>query len=218
MLTESVETYLITIFLLTETAPRAKTGKIASRLGVHLSSVSEMLRRLEKTGYVIHETHRGTALTEYGQQIALNLIRKQRLLETFLFQMAKYALSEVHEEAQKMRHVISDRLADSLDAMLGYPQTDPHGHPIPSADGAMVSLDLLSLSDAAAGETAVIRRLDDRDSAKLQYLSELGLLPDMQVEVVEIAPFQGPVTVKINNETVVIANELAQKIGVEVGK
>lgn len=218
MLTESVEMYLLTIYRLTENAPRAKTSQIAAVMDVRMSSVSEMLTRLNEAGYVIHEGYKGAKLTPSGQGIALDRLRKHRLLETFLAQMAGYAIDEVHEEACRLEHVISDRLADSLEKLLGYPPVDPHGHPIPAADGLVTAVTNQPLSAARVGQTAVIRRVEDQNGEKLRYLRITGLVPGVWVKVLEKAPLQGPITISFHNKTTSIAYDVAQEIGVEIGQ
>ncbi|PID86039.1 MAG: DtxR family iron (metal) dependent repressor [Chloroflexi bacterium] len=218
MLTESVEMYLLTIYRLTEDASWAKTGQIASALAVSSSTVSGMLNRLEADGLVHWEWRKGAILTKSGQQIALNRLRKQRLLKTFLVNLAGYQIDEVHEEACRLEHVISDRLADSLEQMLGFPQVDSLGQPIPAADGTVPPVEFISLATVRAGKTAVIRQIDDHEQDKFQYLCSLGLVPGTQIQVKEIAPMNGPMTLttKGSDAKIYIASELTQKIKVEI--
>lgn len=210
--------YLLTIWRLTEREPWAKTGQIAETLDVRLSSVSEMLGRLEKAGYIVYKKRGGASLTAKGRQITLNRLRKHRLLEKFLVDMAGYQISEVHEEACRLEHVISDRFADSLDKMLGYPQLDPHGHPIPAADGTVVAVGFTPLSEVQVGKTAVVSLVDDKNDEKLRYLCDLGLVPGTLVQIVEVSPLQGPITVHANDTTIPISYGLAQEIGVEIAR
>ena len=214
MQTESTEMYLITVYRLTRQTPRASTKDIATLLRISQPSVSEQLKRLTKQGYLNYQWREGATLTEKGERIAINVLRKHRLIETFLAEMADYAIDEVHDEACQIEHAISDRLADRIEAMLGYPQVDPHGHPIPGKDGAVDSLDHLSLADILPGEAVTIREVSDWDQEELQYLRELGLVPGAEASVSTIAPFDGPLTLEIDGENVALAQVLAQKIGV----
>ncbi len=214
MQTESTEMYLITIYRLTRKAPYAFTKDIATMLGISLPSVSEQLKRLDQRGYLIHKWREGAALTEAGERIAINVLRKHRLVETFLVKMAGYTLDEVHAEACQIEHAISGRLADRLEAMLGHPQVDPHGHPIPTKEGTVADLDHQSLAEASPGETVMVRQVSDWDQEQLRYLRELGLVPGTKVVVLEIAPFDGPLTLKVGEKTIAIARTLAQEIGV----
>jgi DtxR family Mn-dependent transcriptional regulator len=216
MQTESTEMYLITVYRLTRNAPSASTSDIAAMLGISQPSVSEQIKRLARRGYLDHEWREGATLTPEGQKIAVNVLRKHRLLETFLVEMAGYALDEIHDEACRMEHAISDRLADRLEAMLGYPKADPHGHPIPTKAGSVTVLEYPSLAEVKPGERAVIRQVSDWDGAQLSYLVSLGLVPGMAVMVVEQAPFEGPLTLKVGQEMVALAREMAAGIGVSL--
>lgn len=214
MQSESTEMYLITVYRLTRQAAQAGTKEIAEMLGVSQPSVSERLKYLAKQGYLNYAWREGTALTAEGERIAVNVLRKHRLLETFLARMAGYALDEVHDEACQMEHAISDRLADRLEQMLGRPQVDPHGHPIPTKAGQVAVLEYPTLAEIAPGQTVRIRQVSDWDGAQLTYLRQLGLVPETEVTVVERAPFAGPLTLKLGDQTIALARELAQIIGV----
>ena len=214
MQSESTEMYLITVFRLTRKASRASTKEIADMLGISQPSVSERLKRLTEQGFLQHEWREGATLTAEGERIAINVLRKHRLVETFLVDLAGYGLDEVHDEACQIEHAISDRLADRLEAMLDYPQVDPHGHPIPTNAGEVVALKYLSLAEVSPGQTVVIRQVSDWDREQLRYLRKSGLVPGAAVTIVEKAPFDGPITLEINGKTTAIAKELADGIGV----
>jgi DtxR family Mn-dependent transcriptional regulator len=206
--------YLITIYRLTRRTPYATTKDIAALLGVSRPSVSERLKYLAQQEYVQHEWREGTALTPQGERIALNVLRKHRLVESFLVQMAGYTLDEIHEEACSMEHAISDRLADRLEAMLDYPQVDPHGHPIPTKAGYVASIDYPLLTEITAGQTVMVRQVSDWDQDRLRYLCNLGLVPGIEITLIEVAPFHGPLTLQISEKNVAIARDLAQEIRV----
>jgi DtxR family Mn-dependent transcriptional regulator len=214
MQTESTEMYLITVYRLTRQTPRATTKDIANLLKISQPSVSEQLKRLAKQGYLKHAWREGAILTEKGERIAINVLRKHRLIETFLVEMAGYAIDEVHDEACQMEHAISDRLADRLEAMLGYPQVDSHGHPIPDKAGSVASLDFLPLAEVSPGETMIICQVSDWEREEIQYLRELGLVPGTAVTVSTVAPFDGPLTLEVEEKTIALALSIAQKIGV----
>jgi DtxR family Mn-dependent transcriptional regulator len=214
MHTEATEMYLITVYRLTCLAPRASTKDIATLLNISQPSVSEQLKRLTQQGYLNYQWREGATLTEKGERIAINVLRKHRLLETFLVQMAGYDLDEVHEEACDMEHAISDRLADRLEEMLGHPSVDPHGHPIPTKTGEVADLQYLPLADVSPGQSVVIRQVRDWELEELQYLRQLDLMPGVKITVSTIAPFNGPLTLDINGQSVAIARDIAQKIGV----
>ena len=211
---ESTEMYLITVYRLTRKAPTATTKDIADMLEVSPPSVSERIKRLAEQGYLNHAWREGTSLTEAVERIAVNVLRKHRLIETFLVEMAGYALDEIHDEACTIEHAISDRLADRLDILLDHPNVDPHGHPIPTKDGIVVAVTYHPLADVEPGSPVVIRQVSDWDRDQLSYLQSLGLLPGVEVEVLEHAPFDGPLTLKLGDKVIALAQDIAQTIGV----
>ena len=214
MQTESTEMYLITVYRLTRQASRASTKDIATLLKISQPSVSEQLKRLTQQGYLHYQWREGATLTEKGERVAINVLRKHRLIETFLAEMAGYTIDEVHEEACQIEHAISDRLADRLEAMLDYPKVDPHGHAIPNKDGTVSHPNYLSLVEVPSGETVIIRRVSDWEQEELRYLKKLGLVPGTPVSVSNIAPFDGPLTLQVAGNEIAIARSLAEKIGV----
>lgn len=213
--TATVGHYLVTIFQLTQDQPWARTGQIAAALDVRLSTVSEMLKRLDGQDYIVHQSRTGARLTPTGQTMALSRLRKRRILETFLVEIVGYELDEIHDEACRMEHVLSDRLTDRLDELLGYPPINPYGHPIPSRDGKVAAPDVVALTDIETGCKAVIRRLDDDNSEKINYLQQLALMPGRTIQVIDVAPFNGPITVAVEGQTRSIAVTLADEIKVE---
>jgi DtxR family Mn-dependent transcriptional regulator len=214
MASESTENYLLTIYRLTCSSPDASTKDIASYLGVSAPSVSEKIIRLSEQGYIEHHWRRGVTLTEKGRKTALKVLRKHRLIELFLVNVFKYSLDEVNEEACRLEHAVSERLADAMEAMLGYPETDPHGHPIPSREGAVPRSDFLSLADAPPGKPVLVSQVSDHDSDKLHYLTGIGVVPGAKICVLEAAPFDGPLSLDVEGKTAVIAHALARNVGV----
>jgi DtxR family Mn-dependent transcriptional regulator len=214
MRTEATEMYLITVYRLTRLAPRASTKDIATLLNISQPSVSEQLKRLTQQGYLNYQWREGATLTEKGERIAINVLRKHRLLETFLVQMAGYEPDEVHEEACEMEHAISNRLVDRLEEMLGHPSVDPHGHPIPTKSGEVAEIAYRPLTDVSPGQTVFIRQVRDWETEELHYLRQLNLMPGTRVTVSTIAPFDGPLTLDVDGQSVAIARDIAQKIGV----
>jgi DtxR family Mn-dependent transcriptional regulator len=217
METESTENYLIAVYRLTLEASHASTKDIATSLGVSLPSVSQKVARLAEQGYLVHRWHEGAILTEKGRGVALRVLRRHRLIETFLVRMLKYPLDEVHEEAHRLEHAVSDRLTDRLDRLLGYPKVDPHGHPIPTQDGNISVSEYQSLADILPGQTVVVRQVSDLDGERLHYLRKLGLVPGARVSVLEVAPFNGPLSIIINEATVAIARPMARRVMVTSG-
>ena len=214
MPSESTEMYLITIYRLTTKSEHATVGEIAEIRGIHHSSVSEKIRRMEEQNYVTYTAHDGVNLTEEGHRIAVAVLRKHRLIKTFLVNMAEYPIDEVYDEACRLEHAISDRLADSLEKILGNPEVDPHGYPIPAHDGTVHDLHFRTLNDYHPGDTVVVRRVDALNHDKLSYLKELGLIPGAVVQIDAIAPFDGPLTLTIGENVVAVAPSLAQEVEV----
>lgn len=197
---EAMGKYLRAIYLLSFTAPPASTSDVAARLGVAPPSVSAMLRRLGTAGLLAASGSGGITLSEHGQRHAREVIRRHRLIETFLVRAAGMRWDEVHEEAEALQQVVSDRLIDRIDAALGHPRRDPHGDPIPPAAGDHVEAWPPPLAGVAAGACFRVDRVSDEDSAALQYLAELGIRPGVVLRVLEQEPFGGPLWVEAGGQ------------------
>lgn len=177
----SVEMYLVTIYRLTGDDSMASTHDIADLLDVSLPSVTGQLKKLTEKGYVEYVWREGARLTDDGRVIALNVLRKNRLIKTFLFDRTNYQLHELFDEACFMEHVVSDRFADALDEMLEYPKIDPHGLPIPDKDGTISDLEGVRLNEADAPSQFEVVRLEETNRDVLDRFRELGLLPKIVV-------------------------------------
>ncbi len=215
MLSESSEMYLQTVFRLVEKNGEATVGQIAEVMGHSLSTVSEKVRKLTEQGLLVHEWREGVSLSESGRRAAGKVLRKRRLIETFLVRMAGYSPYEVHEDACRLEHVVSERLTDALDNMLDYPDRDPHGHPIPSQEGEVEQVATLPLSAAEPGEKVRVAVISVTDVEMMKYIDQLGFRPDSTCTIVEKKPFDGPVIVAINGKETPIAVSLASVILVE---
>jgi DtxR family transcriptional regulator, Mn-dependent transcriptional regulator len=170
----AVEDYVKVIYSHTEWQPEPiTTGLLASRLGLAASSVTEMVKKLVAQGLAVHEPYGAIELTPDGAALALRMLRRHRLIETWLVQHVGYGWDEVHDEAEVLEHAVSDRLLDALDAQLGFPSRDPHGDPIPAADGTVIVPAALLLADAATGGRVV--RISDRDPELLRALESDGI-------------------------------------------
>jgi DtxR family Mn-dependent transcriptional regulator len=152
-LSESIEMYLVTIYRLTRDCDYTSGTAIAERLGISCPSVSERVKYLTEQGYLIHECHQGVKLSAEGERVAIQIVRRHRLIETFLVRMAGYALDEAHAEACGLEHVMSEHLVNHLEMMLGYPQVDPHGRPIPTAEGVLPEIATHSPADVLPGKS-----------------------------------------------------------------
>jgi DtxR family Mn-dependent transcriptional regulator len=174
---------------------RVTTGLLADRLGVGPSTVSETVRRLTAQGLLGHEPYGGVWLTDVGRRYALAMVRRHRLLETYLVNELGYAWDEVHDEAEVLEHAVSDRLVERMDARLGRPVRDPHGDPIPTADGRVVRPAAVPLVDLEAGAGGTVARISDADPEALRYLAGLGLALDVGIRVTERREYAGTVGV-----------------------
>jgi len=191
------EDYLKTIYALVSRGEPVTTSGLAHELGVSPPSVSAMAKRLQ-TEQLLQRPGGGWVLTERGEQAALRVIRRHRLVETFLARTLGMGWDEVHAEAEVLEHVLSDRLEERIDAALGHPTHDPHGDPIPPRHGQHTEAVGQPLDAAPAGCRFRVERVSDRDSAALRYLSALGIAPGVVLDVEEPEPFAGPRWVRIN--------------------
>src|SRR5580658_1997384 len=184
--TESVDDYLKAILSLSGSAEeRVTSSALAGHLGIRAASVTGMLQKLaaQKPSFVKYEKHHGVRLTQAGKNRALEVLRHHRLLERFLHDVLDYTWDEVHEEAERLEHFISERLEDRMAAKLGDPQTDPHGHLIPEKSGAVPVRDEVPLSKWACGVPAIISSVSDRDASALREMERLGLRPGLGIVV-----------------------------------
>lgn len=174
------------------------TNDLAHRLALAAASVTGMVKRLAGQGLIDHARYRGVRLTEQGRRTALRTLRRHRVIETYLVSALGFGWDRVHEEAERLEHAASDELVDRMAAALGNPAVDPHGAPIPTRDGGIVEGPAgRALSEAGPGDRGRIARVDDDDAERLRYLASLGIRPGVEFEVVERAPFGGPLTVRI---------------------
>lgn len=185
MATSTVEDYLKTIFL-AEGKPGGLVtmGRIAEGLGVAPGTVTAMVKALAQSGLVDYAPYSGVQLTEAGRRLALHVLRRHRLIELFLVQVLGMSWSDVHGEAEELEHAVSDRLIDRMDELLGYPSVDPHGDPIPDAQGVVAQPKLVALPACRIGEPFEVRRVADQTSDFLRRLETLGLVPGSTVKVV----------------------------------
>jgi DtxR family Mn-dependent transcriptional regulator len=174
----------------------ASTTEVADRLSISSASVSNMFVRLREMGFVEYERYQGASLTEEGRVEALRLLRRHRLIETFLLKCLGYSWEKVHEEAESLEHSVSDAFTEHLAEFLGHPEHDPHGDPIPAADGSLEPDDSFPLAAAATGQRVRIYRVGDEEAATLAFLERSGLVPGRLLEVKEVRAVDGVVTVE----------------------
>jgi DtxR family transcriptional regulator, Mn-dependent transcriptional regulator len=216
-LTISIQDYLKSIYELTENGQSASTNALARKLNISPPSVTGMVQKLAsaKPPLVAYQKHQGVTLTKEGRKAALEVIRHHRLLEAWLVQTLGYSWAEVHEEAERLEHVISEEFEQRIAAAMGHPARDPHGEPIPTADLKMPLDDLLPLSALRPHQMATIRRVQASDPELLRYLDELGLVPGMSIEVKEYSPFDHNLTSKFRRKSLVLGLSITNKIFVE---
>ena len=211
-LTVAVQDYLKAIYALEVSGERVTTSALAERMGVSAPSATAMTKRLAELGLVERAPYRGVALTDSGRLGALEVLRHHRLLERYLVDRLGLSLHEVHAEADRLEHALSEELEARIDAELGFPTHDPHGDPIPDRDLRVSTGGDTTLLDAPTGDGVTLSRVPDGDPDLLRYLAELGLVPGARAEVVAQAPFGGPVTVRTDRGEHSISRELAARI------
>jgi DtxR family Mn-dependent transcriptional regulator len=212
VLTAAAQDYLKAILSLEVAGERVTTSALAARMGVRAPSATSMTKRLAELGLVERAPYKGVALTELGRRRAIEMLRHHRLLEAYLADRLGLSLDEVHAEADRLEHVLSEELEAKIDAELGFPTHDPHGDPIPDRDLRLEVDRERTLAELDPGERAAVSRVPDGDPDLLRYLERLGLVPGSDVEIVEQAPFAGPVTVRTGSGAHAISRELADRI------
>lgn len=204
------------IYAMQERGQKVSTSAVSERLGVSDATVTMLFKDFATAGWVEHTPYRGVHLTPLGERKAMEVIRHHRLLELYLARELGYSWDKVHDEADKLEHVISEEFEDKLDALLGYPTFDPHGDPIPSKDGVVVVRKGSTLQQLHEGQTALILRVNDQDPDKLRYLGTLGMYPETRVELVYRAPFGGPLRILVGEQSQqvehIVGPELAEHI------
>jgi DtxR family Mn-dependent transcriptional regulator len=213
-LSHATQDYLKEIHKLRLEGRRATTSEISERLGVRPPSVTAMVKKLAALGLAEHAPYRGVELSPAGERVALEVIRHHRLLEQYLAQALGLPLDELHGEADRLEHVLSEELEARIDRSLGYPTHDPHGDPIPDRDLKLDRSQLKTLASLEPGDEAVVQRVPDGDDELLRYLASLALVPGRKVKLRRVEPFGGPLTVRVGKAEHAISRELAAGIGV----
>ena len=214
VLSSNVEDYLKAIYELGES--EVKTQALADALAVSPASVTGMIKKLSGLNLIQYERYQGVSLTAAGRKIALETLRHHRLIETYLAEALGYAWHEVHDEAERLEHVISEAFEERIALALGNPTHDPHGDPIPGRDGSLPQSLGRPLTELEPGQRASITRITNQDREVLEYLAAHHLIPGEEVTVRERAPFNGPVTVSRQGAHTALAAELAAAIHAQV--
>jgi DtxR family transcriptional regulator, Mn-dependent transcriptional regulator len=210
--TRSQQDYLKALYLLGGDERPVPTRDLAQRLGISSPSVSEMVTRLSAQSLVVHDRYRGQQLTREGRKVALELVRHHRLLEMFLVRVLGYKWDEVHDEAERLEHVISERMEERIFELLGKPELDPHGHAIPTLGGRVRPVSQRALSEGKAGERLMVEGVSDDDPGKLRELERRGLMPGTRLAVITGSEFEGPLEVKIKGRRESVPLGLARAI------
>ncbi|MCK6621084.1 MAG: metal-dependent transcriptional regulator [Calditrichaceae bacterium] len=212
MYNEAIEDYLKSIYEIQQEQGKVATTVLAKRLNVQPASVTGMVKKLSDMNLLTYEPYQGVQLTQPGKKIALEVIRHHRLVELFLAEALGVPWDKVHQEAEKWEHVLSEELEERIDALLGYPTHDPHGAPIPNRNGEVAERPTLLLADLLPSQAAVIVEVNDQDPELLRYLGSLGLYPNAEIVLIEVAPFEGPLKIEIQNSEVILGDKVARQI------
>jgi len=211
----TVENYVKTIYLIATRSggePTVSTGALSQALEVSPGTVTGMLKTLSEALLARYTPYEGVRLTPQGERLALKVLRRHRLLELFLVQTLKMSWDEVHEEAEHMEHAVSDQLVDRIDAFLGHPEFDPHGDPIPRADGSVADSVGRPLAELPGGQAFRVVRVVDQDSAFLRYLADCGLELGASATLLQNRPESGAVIVRVGERSVALGVEEARKV------
>jgi len=214
MISPSVEDYLKALYKLEveSDGEPVSTGVLATAMEVTPASASNMVKRLRDLDFLVYTAYEGATLTEHGRKVALEVIRHHRLLELYLKEVMGFEWGEIHDEAERLEHHISERFESRIEEMLGHPTRDPHGHPIPSRDGSVDEVSGQLLSDLHEGDVARIDHISDEDSDVLHLLEQRGLLPGATVEVIETRPLEGLLVVCVDDNEQLLGEPVADKV------
>jgi DtxR family Mn-dependent transcriptional regulator len=210
--TDSMQEYLAEAYRLAcyqPDNPYISTSALAKVMHVSAPAVTRMVQRLKDAGYLEHKPYEGIYLTPLGEHEALMSIRRHRLVERFLVDVMGFGWHEVHDDADDLGAAVSDELVSRIEVMAGHPRRCPHGEPIPTADGVMPNVKDYPLNETPPGNELVISRVHTHDADKLQYLDSLGLKPGTPFQLIERAPFNGPLQLRVRGDVKIIGHELA---------
>lgn len=209
---EADQDQLREIYLAGGDKARVRMGRLSNILSCPPASVTAAIKRLDEAGFVDYEPYHGAKLTRPGTEAAVELVRHHRLIERFLVQILGYDWDDVHEEADRLEHVISEKLEGKIADILSNPTADPHGEPIPGADLRAIDDESYSLLEAELGVELTVIRVHDRDSELLKYLADIGLVPGRSVTVVEQLPFQGPLMISVSGQSLPVGRPVAEAV------
>jgi DtxR family Mn-dependent transcriptional regulator len=211
-----MEDYLKAIYKLQEFGGAVTTSALAEYMGVSPASVTNMCKKLAELNLLAYEPYQGVRFTPAGKKLALEIVRHHRLIELYLAEALGVPWDQVHEEAEKLEHVISEDLEERMAAALGDPEFDPHGAPIPSRTGIIPQKESGRLIDMKAGDRLVVVEVDDQDPKLLRYLGEMDIYPGTMIQLTNCAPFDGPLTLVIGDKQHNLGYQAAKSILVTV--
>jgi len=216
MHTLTEENYLKAIYRIHEsTGDSVSTTAIAEKLQINAASVTDMFKKLGQQKLVVYEKSRGVKPTDKGRKVALQIMRKHRLWETFMVEKLKFSWDEVHDVAEQLEHVHSDILIERLDQLLGYPKFDPHGDPIPDKNGKLPAQASILLSQGKIGQAYRISGVSENSDAFLKYLNKIGLAPGSQISIIEVEEYDGSMKLLIDGkEKIILSRQAAENISV----
>ena len=217
-MTRSKQDYLKALFALAPAGDTVGTSQLASQLRVSPPSVTNMLARLARERLVAHAPRAGTRLTARGRRVALGMVRRHRILETFLVRVLGLDWAEVHADAEVLEHHVSDRVLAALDRLMGHPEEDPHGHPIPDARGRMRRRALRPIASLAPGQRATVREIRDLEQARVTRWRELGLVPGAAIRLRVVRALDGVLEMDVGGRRRVLAGQGLEGVMVELRK
>ncbi|PIF01430.1 MAG: iron-dependent repressor [Maribacter sp.] len=217
MLSQTEENYLKEIYTLgKETQKLVSTNSIAKKMNTKASSVTDMLQKLANKGLVDYTKYKGARLSQEGKSIAIAIVRKHRLWETFLFDKLGFSWDEVHDIAEQLEHIQSKTLTNRLDAFLKYPSHDPHGHPIPNTKGKIVASESIILAEMKAGQEGLVVGVKDASDDFLKYLDKINITIGDTIKVLEIEPFDNSMTIYNNSHQITISGNVAKNLYIKI--
>ncbi|MFB3786532.1 MAG: metal-dependent transcriptional regulator [bacterium] len=216
LLGQAAEDYLKSVYKLAREHPVVIPSLVAGQLGISPAAVTKMVKRLGEMNLIRYSRRQGIRLTSTGEKIALRVIRHHRLIELYLIEALHFTWDQVHEEAERLEHVISESFEDKIDAYLGFPTRDPHGAPIPGKDGWVENTRSRRLAELKPGQRGIIQHVSNDDAAMLRYMGEMGLFPGVEVVLIARDPFGGPYRVQIGGQQHAIGPEVARNVFISI--
>ncbi len=215
MASEQIENYLKNIYKLSSNEGKVTTSSLSEKLQISPASVSEMIKKLAEEGTLTHTPYKGVELTEEGKLLALRIIRKHRLWEMFLVKVLHFEWDEIDNEAERFEHIMSDKMEEKIDHVLGHPSIDPHGDPIPTKDGEIHCSMSFPLNESKEGSMVRVLRVSDSNSEMLQYISSIGISLNKEIHIKQKMNFDNSLLLKINDKEINISSTIASSIFVE---